>query len=312
MPERWVRNSQVRIHAVGVTFPNSDGTSRQQILRQFETSGCDGLELVREPQNSYGATAIAVFTPFGQVGYVAGEFSTQWAPRIDSGEARYTVGYTKVGEFEPEPGKQITTVEFDVDEWIWADRRGPGSGVQPPEQRSLVETDRKIFRASAKQPRRLIIWFLAIPIMTGLIRIAWTYKDYDRPQRTSKTIQPNSALQPRGEPRETSDEQRSAMSRTTSISDGDSVFNDNASLSNPDKMPQSTIPIAKNASEARQRELMLTADAKKREKLANSRLTATKGLKTVNPMAYKRRLREILEQFPESDAAKEADELLSE
>lgn len=48
----------------------------------------------------------------------------------------------------------------------------------------------------------------------------------------------------------------------------------------------------------------------KRERSAMSKLTAAKGLKAANPNAYKRRLKEVVDQFPGTAAAKDASELL--
>lgn len=310
MPERWVRDTQYRINAVGVIYENADGTSRQEILNQFEKSGSGELELVREPQNPYGATAIAVFTPFGQVGYVPGEYSTKWAPLIDAGDARYTVGYTKIGQYEPEPGKRITTLQFDVDEWTWADRRGTGSGIQPPEQRRLTEVQRSINRPRSRSLGRLIVWIIAIPILVGLVRVASNFRtrlpapqeNIDSGHRPERQEAP-----PRWQ---TEGLATKPAPPTSDETFGDEVFGDTSSDGEP---PEESVATQSNATRKNIRHVPEVKEfdaAGKRSKSAASKLAAAKGLKTANPAAYKRRLREIVDQFPETDAATEAGKLL--
>jgi hypothetical protein len=60
-------------HLAGATFPNLDGTSRQDALNRVHRATMPiVLELVREPDNPCDENAIAVFLPGGetQIGYI--------------------------------------------------------------------------------------------------------------------------------------------------------------------------------------------------------------------------------------------------
>jgi HIRAN domain len=57
-----------RTHVAGVTFPNTDGSNRQEIIRALKIG--DRVALRREFTNEYDRNAIAVVAEAGQVGYV--------------------------------------------------------------------------------------------------------------------------------------------------------------------------------------------------------------------------------------------------
>ena len=73
----------VKLKVVGVTFVNEDGISRQSIIKELKSS--DEVTLRREPTNKYDTNAVAVFTKYGQVGYIGKDYSSIIAPMIDAG-----------------------------------------------------------------------------------------------------------------------------------------------------------------------------------------------------------------------------------
>jgi hypothetical protein len=81
-----VVNYTIHSKIAGVSFNNDDGSSRQEIIRQFCHAG-DPLTLKREPNNPYGrGNAIAVHLASGQqVGYIEHGLSRDLAPKIDAG-----------------------------------------------------------------------------------------------------------------------------------------------------------------------------------------------------------------------------------
>lgn len=75
--------SPVWLGVRGESHKNADGSNRQKII-----AGCkegDSVRLVREPDNPYGSTAIAVFVARGQIGYIPHEKSVIYAPLMDRG-----------------------------------------------------------------------------------------------------------------------------------------------------------------------------------------------------------------------------------
>lgn len=70
----------------GIRHKNSDGTSRQAILKKCHKG--DAIKLIREPNNPYDALAVAVFhVPTGkQIGYLRKETAENIAPEMDVGE----------------------------------------------------------------------------------------------------------------------------------------------------------------------------------------------------------------------------------
>jgi hypothetical protein len=70
----------------GVSFTNSDGSSRQRIIKQQLVRGTR-LLLRFEDGNPYGADAVAVFTPQGaQIGYLRSNVSPEVRGRCAAGE----------------------------------------------------------------------------------------------------------------------------------------------------------------------------------------------------------------------------------
>ncbi len=97
------------------------------------------LELVRDPHNPVDPDAIAVFCPFGQIGYLPADWAAVWSPEIDSGRMRYTCGYRSVGSFTADDGREIVTAQIDVDQWE-LDPKPRRSQTQPPEHRQILAT----------------------------------------------------------------------------------------------------------------------------------------------------------------------------
>lgn len=72
------------IHVVGESYRNTDGRSRQAILRN--TSPGEAVQLVREPHNKHDPDAIAVHVRGGQVGYVGSDYLGWLTPLLDAGK----------------------------------------------------------------------------------------------------------------------------------------------------------------------------------------------------------------------------------
>lgn len=68
---------------VGSSFPNEDGTSRQEIISHLTKAS--KITLVREPKNIYDKNAIAVYANGKQVGYLSSGYAADFAPKIDGG-----------------------------------------------------------------------------------------------------------------------------------------------------------------------------------------------------------------------------------
>lgn len=73
----------VKLKVVGVTFTNEDSTSRQSIISQLNNNSV--VTIRREPTNKFDTNAIAVFTEFGQVGYIGKDYASILAPMMDTG-----------------------------------------------------------------------------------------------------------------------------------------------------------------------------------------------------------------------------------
>ncbi len=71
------------LKVVGVTFPNTDGTSRQDAIMLTRLSYI--VSLKREPNNEYDPNAIAVLVEGCQVGFLSGEDAQNIAVLMDSG-----------------------------------------------------------------------------------------------------------------------------------------------------------------------------------------------------------------------------------
>ncbi len=71
-PEITLENSRpIMTRIAGVSHCNKDGESRQSILKKLTTN--DPIKLVRDPENSYGKTAIEVVSDLGCLGYLPSE-----------------------------------------------------------------------------------------------------------------------------------------------------------------------------------------------------------------------------------------------
>lgn len=68
-PAPGVKSRAIHTKVVGVTFPNADGTDRQHIIKASCRPGTK-LEIRPEPNNPKSATALAVWTTAGQIGYI--------------------------------------------------------------------------------------------------------------------------------------------------------------------------------------------------------------------------------------------------
>ena len=70
---------------VGVSFENTNGSSRQDIITELEGLPCP-LTLRREHENPHDENAIAVMDPNGrQIGFLSRNIAEQMAPISDSG-----------------------------------------------------------------------------------------------------------------------------------------------------------------------------------------------------------------------------------
>lgn len=68
------------IRVAGVSFHNSNGQSRQEVLRQLRPG--DPVRLQPEPDNPFDPDAIRIVTPYGQLGYVPRPI-TPWIGLLD-------------------------------------------------------------------------------------------------------------------------------------------------------------------------------------------------------------------------------------
>jgi len=73
-----------KINVVGVSFKNSDGNSRQEIIRKYVVNGME-VDLVREPENKYDKNAIAVSVLGNKAGYIPGFLAAKMATKMDEG-----------------------------------------------------------------------------------------------------------------------------------------------------------------------------------------------------------------------------------
>lgn len=86
----------VKLKAVGVTFRNEDGSSRQELISKLDENAA--LFLVREPENQHDKNAIKVMTLFGQVGYIGKDYAAILAEMMDGGR-KFTATVAKVDEY---------------------------------------------------------------------------------------------------------------------------------------------------------------------------------------------------------------------
>lgn len=87
----------ILVKVVGVTFLNSDGSSRQEVIAQIKP--LDFVELRREYNNPYDSNAIAVFFENQQVGYVGKEDAKLLSVLWDAGSVLSAVA-SETGSYE--------------------------------------------------------------------------------------------------------------------------------------------------------------------------------------------------------------------
>lgn len=75
----------VELKVVGVSFPNEDGTSRQDNIKEMTENEINNLTIQREPNNPYDTNAIMVLNLGKQIGYIGKNFASIIAPLIDQG-----------------------------------------------------------------------------------------------------------------------------------------------------------------------------------------------------------------------------------
>lgn len=76
--------SNVQLKVVGVTFPNEDGTVRQEIIKAMTKDA--PVILAREPHNLHDRNAIMVSSIDGQVGYIGRDYAAILSPMMDGGK----------------------------------------------------------------------------------------------------------------------------------------------------------------------------------------------------------------------------------
>lgn len=59
------------VEVVGESFSNNDGTPRQKIIKKLATG--NPVSLVHDKNNKYSKAAIAVISPYGQIGFLPEE-----------------------------------------------------------------------------------------------------------------------------------------------------------------------------------------------------------------------------------------------
>ena len=73
-----------RCAVVGSAHRNTDGTSRQDLIKMCHTG--DAIDLRREPDNQHDSNAIAVWAPNGQIGYISRGRAERMASEMDGGK----------------------------------------------------------------------------------------------------------------------------------------------------------------------------------------------------------------------------------
>ena len=82
--KRAYRGEWFDAKAAGLTFPNPDGSNRQEIARSLDEG--DELQLSPEPENPYDRNAIALLAPDGrQVGYCETRLAAELVSRLRRG-----------------------------------------------------------------------------------------------------------------------------------------------------------------------------------------------------------------------------------
>lgn len=89
----------IKLKVVGVTFANEDGTSRQSIIESIGKNENAAIFLKREPNNPYDKMAVAVYSIYGQVGYISKDYAKIISQMMDSGE-KFTARVAEVDEYK--------------------------------------------------------------------------------------------------------------------------------------------------------------------------------------------------------------------
>jgi len=114
----YPRGDACEIHVHGVSYRNSDGSSRQDIINRLSRN--DPLRLIPEPSNHYDKHAVQVMSRYGMVGYVPADMSAKIATRLSAGASpNVFVQWVAGGSpSKPELGLGII-VDFDTEpEWL--------------------------------------------------------------------------------------------------------------------------------------------------------------------------------------------------
>ena len=89
---------QIHTKAVGVTYANDDGTSRQQLLRQIAKNPQNvNVSLKREPRNRFDSNAVAIQANGHVIGHLSRELAADIAPIIDAGGDAFATAIALTG-----------------------------------------------------------------------------------------------------------------------------------------------------------------------------------------------------------------------
>ena len=106
----------IRTNVAGVTHRNSDGSSRQKILKRMQEEYYEGdlLYLESEPENPYDENAIKVMNAEDeQIGYLSRDLAKTLAKRMDNGEEFYVELLEVTGGYDGIPLGCNIEIEFD-------------------------------------------------------------------------------------------------------------------------------------------------------------------------------------------------------
>lgn len=112
------------VRVAGVTYPNADGESRQDILRML--TGKEPVQIRPEPTNPYDANALAVYvavpcqgdasTVVKHVGYIPRQMAAEIAPQLDGDHLVCTIRSVTGGfDLWREDGQANYGLLLDVD-----------------------------------------------------------------------------------------------------------------------------------------------------------------------------------------------------
>ena len=102
-----VKINKYNVKVVGVTFNNTDGKSRQEIIRKCRVG--EVVHLIREPKNTFDKNAIAVLTEREeQIGYISKDLAVELAPRFDAREPYAAEIFSLQGGGETEKKERLS------------------------------------------------------------------------------------------------------------------------------------------------------------------------------------------------------------